>query len=67
MILVAEDRIWTATELEKLSPDERHRLLDEAIVTDLSTLPPEFVARIRERGRQLLEERGIVIPAEDGA
>ncbi len=67
MKVVPTDGIWTAEELEKLSPDERYRLLDEAIVTDLSTLPPEFVARIRARGRQLLDERGIVAPAEDGA
>ncbi len=54
----------TIEELEKLSLAERHRAVDESIVTDLSTLPPEFVARIRRRGRELLSERGIELPPE---
>ena len=55
-------KVITAEELEKLPPAERHRLVDESIVTDLSTLDPEFVARIRTRGRELLEARGIDVP-----
>lgn len=56
------DKVWTADELERMAPDERSRLFNERVVTDLSTLPPEFVARIRAKGRALLAERGIVAP-----
>lgn len=53
----------TAEELEKLPVAERHRLVDESIETDLSTLDSELVARIRARGRDLLEARGIDVPS----
>jgi hypothetical protein len=55
---VADDHLWTAEELEKLTPQERQRLLDERVVTDLSSLAPDLVARIRQRGRTLMEQRG---------
>lgn len=55
-------KVITAEELEKLPLAERHRLVDESIVADLSTLPSDLVARIRARGRELLEARGIDVP-----
>jgi len=54
------ERIWTAEELEQLTPNERDRIVKEGMVTDLSELPAEYVARVRARGRALLEERGII-------
>ncbi len=57
-----EKRVRTAEELERLPLEERHRLAAEGIVTDLSQVPPEFLARARQRGRELLEQRGIVVP-----
>lgn len=60
-----DDRVWTAAELERLTPDERQRLLNERVVTDLSELPPEFLARVRAAGRVLLEERGAISPQGD--
>jgi len=63
---MAEDRIWTAAELERLAPDERQRLLNERVVTDLSKVPPEFLARARAKGRALLEEHGIIARQGDG-
>jgi hypothetical protein len=50
--------LWTAEELETLTPQERQRLLDERVVTDLSSLAPDLVERIRHRGRALMEQRG---------
>jgi len=52
----------TAAELEQLPLEERHRIAAQAIVTDLSQVPPEFLDRARQRGRELLEERGVVMP-----
>jgi hypothetical protein len=63
---VADDRIWTAAELERLTPDERQRLLNERVVNDLSKVPPEFLAKVRAKGRALLEERGLVSRQGDG-
>jgi hypothetical protein len=62
---MADERIWTAEDLERLSPEERDRVVKASIVTDLSTLPPEFVERIRATGRRLLEERGVIPPESE--
>lgn len=66
VVAMADDRIWTAAELERLTPDERHRVINEGIVTDLNQLSPEFLARVRAKGRALLEERGLIAPRSDG-
>ncbi len=58
--------MWTAAELEALTPEERQRLLSERVVTDLSQVPVDFLARVRAEGRALLEERGVVARQPDG-
>jgi hypothetical protein len=63
---MTEERIWTAEELERMTPEERQSLFDERVVTDLSQLDPEFLARVRARGRALLEDRGFVARQGDG-
>jgi hypothetical protein len=63
---MADDRIWSAAELELLTPDERHRVFNEGVVTDLGQLSPEFLARVRAKGKALLEERGLIPPDSDG-
>jgi len=57
---MAGDRTWTAAELEDITPDERHRLLNERVLTDPSDVAPEFWARARARGRSLLEAREVL-------
>lgn len=54
---VADERVVTAAELELMTPDERHRLLNERVVTDLSQVDPEFLAQVRAKARALHEER----------
>jgi hypothetical protein len=61
---MAEDHLWTAAELEQLTPNERDRVVKAGMVTDLSKLPPDLVDRVRARGRRLLEQRGIAVPDE---
>ncbi|MGQ0521418.1 MAG: hypothetical protein ACT4PX_09755 [Actinomycetota bacterium] len=63
---MTDDKVWTAAELERLTPDERHRVINEGVVTDLERLSPEFLARVRAKGRALLEQRGLVSPKGDG-
>lgn len=53
-----DERLWTASELERLPLEQRNRVVQEGFVTDLSTLPSEFVERVRAKGRALLAERG---------
>ena len=66
VVEMAEDRILKAAELEQLTPEERQRLLNERVVTDLSEVSPEFLAKVRAKGRALLEERGLVARQTDG-
>jgi hypothetical protein len=50
------ERIWTAAELEKLSPAEQDRLFAASIVTDLDAVPAEFVEQVRERVQHHVDE-----------
>jgi shikimate 5-dehydrogenase len=59
---VDEKKVMTAAKLEQLPLEERQRIAAEAIVTDVSQVPTEFLDRARQRGRELLEERGVVLP-----
>jgi hypothetical protein len=54
--------VQLAEDLEKLPLEERQRIAAESIVSDLADVDPEFVARARRRGRELLAERGVDLP-----
>lgn len=55
-----EATLTTAVELERMTPAERQAHFDASVVTDLSSLRPEFIARVRAR----LEQR---IAAQDAS
>ncbi|MFM8857979.1 MAG: hypothetical protein ACKOI2_12440 [Actinomycetota bacterium] len=42
-------KVWTAAELERLSPAEQDAIFASRIVRDLGDVPPEFLARVRAR------------------
>jgi len=42
-------KVWTAEEIEELTPAEQDDLFDWSVVTDLSDVRPEFLARVRAR------------------
>lgn len=42
-------KIWTAEEVEKLSPAEQDELFRSSLVTNLDDVPVEFLERVRER------------------
>lgn len=42
-------KIWTAQELEQMTPAERQDLFDKSIVRDLDEVPTEFLDRIRAK------------------
>jgi hypothetical protein len=51
-----------ASELEQLSPDQRARVVAEHSTEGVADLDPAFRARVEAKGRQLLEERGLLDP-----
>ena len=42
-------KIWTAAELDAMTPAERQRIFDDSIVWDLSEVPEEFLNRVRAK------------------
>jgi hypothetical protein len=46
-------KVWSAEELERMTPAEQDALFASSVVTDLNDVPAAFLARVRAR----LEER----------
>lgn len=46
---MAERKIWTAAELEALSPTERDDVVRAGFGTDLSTVSPALLARVQRK------------------
>ena len=44
-----ERKIWTAAELDEMTPAQRQNIFDESIVWNLSEVPEEFLERIRAK------------------
>lgn len=42
-------KVWTAEELEKLTPARRQQIFEASLVLDLDDVPPEFLDRVRDR------------------
>jgi hypothetical protein len=51
-------RIWTAAELEQMTPAQRRSRFESSIVTDLDQAPAELVARTRARVATMIEAEG---------
>jgi len=51
-------KVWTAAEMELMSPDERARLVQEGMLDSLDGLDPEFRARVEAKGRRIAEQYG---------
>jgi hypothetical protein len=47
-------KVWTAEELEQLTPPEQDALFSASVVTDLDQVPAAFLERIRARAEQRL-------------
>ena len=52
---VDAEKLWTAAELEQMSPNERRDLLNERVVTEVSLVPADVLERARTAGRALME------------
>lgn len=51
-----EQKVWTAAELDAMSPAERKRIFDESIIWDLDDAPAELIARARGKVEQRIAE-----------
>ena len=52
MSAMADGNLWTAEELEKLSPADRTEIIRAGIVTDLSQVPEAFLEQVRANVRE---------------
>ncbi len=49
-------KVWTAAELEQMTPAERQAIFDASIVTNLDDAPPELLQRTRARIERMIAE-----------
>jgi hypothetical protein len=50
-------KVTTVEELEKMTPAERHQNFEDSIIRDLSQVPDEYLARIRDKFGPIVAER----------
>ena len=48
-------KIWTAQELEVMTPAEQDAIFEASIIRNLDDAPEEFLARVRQRFEDHLE------------
>jgi hypothetical protein len=48
-------KVWTAAEMENLSRREQQAIFDESVVTDLDSVPSEFLHLVRADAERLIE------------
>ncbi len=48
-------KVWTAAELDEMTPAEVDALFEASIVRDLDDVPPEFLARVRARVQERID------------
>lgn len=56
------ERIWTAAEMESMTPDERAQVVVDGFRMSSDGLSPEFRARVAEKGKRIAVERGLLDP-----
>lgn len=53
------DRVWTAAEMELMTPDERARIVAAGFRESLDGLDPDFRDRVEAKSRRIVAERGL--------
>ncbi len=56
------DRVWTAAEMEVMTPDERANTVTESFRDSLDGLDADFRARVEAKSRRIIVERGLLDP-----
>ena len=50
------DKVWSADELERMTPAEQDAVFEASVDRDLKDTPPAFLDGVRERARARLTE-----------
>jgi len=53
-------KIWTAAEMELMTPNERARVVRDGQLDSLESLDPDFRARVEAKSRKIAEEYGLL-------
>lgn len=57
---MSQRKVWSAAEMELMSPNERARVVREGQLDSLDDLSPEFRARVEATSRRIAEEHGLL-------
>ena len=57
---MSPQKVWSAAEMELMSPDERARIVRSGMHLTLADLSPEFRARVEATSRRIAEEHGLL-------
>lgn len=49
------EKVWTAAELDQMTPAQRTEIFNASVVTDLDEVPPAFLAQVRERAQARID------------
>ncbi|MGH9041795.1 MAG: hypothetical protein ACRDZ3_16375 [Acidimicrobiia bacterium] len=50
------DKVWTAEELEAMTPAEQDALFESSLITDPAQVPEAFLERVRGRTRRRIAD-----------
>ncbi|MGH3850565.1 MAG: hypothetical protein ACRDRT_12830 [Pseudonocardiaceae bacterium] len=53
------DKVWTAQELEGMTPAERHAIFESCLVGNVDDVPPAFLARVRSRIQERITDADV--------
>lgn len=51
-----ERKVWTAAELDEMTPGERKRIFEESIIWDLDYAPADLIERARRKVKKRIAE-----------
>lgn len=52
IIEAVERKVWSAEELERMTPAEQDAIFESSLIDRLDDVPPEFIERVRSRVQQ---------------
>ena len=50
------DKVWTAEELEGMTPAEQDAIFESSLITDPAQVPEGFLERVRSRTRRRIRD-----------
>ncbi|MFT7600542.1 MAG: hypothetical protein ACI8TP_003485 [Acidimicrobiales bacterium] len=57
---MSQRKVWSAAEMELMSPNERARIVRDGQLDSLDDLSPELRARVEAASRRIAEEHGLL-------